>query len=403
MFERPISVLHFSNTLVRGGVEEHILTLLRGLDRRYFRLYLVCTPEVAIKLQPDLPGDVELMPLCLMQPSLIASAFRLAQIIRKHRVDILHSHLFYSSLFASPIGRLCRVPVIIETPHVRELWRRGLVKSHFVVDRLAGRFVDYYVAVSHANARYLVQQKGLPPDKITVIHNGCDLRQFDPARSVPSDLKETLGFGASDPVLVVIGRLEPQKGHRVLLEALPLIRREFPQVRLVCVGEGTLRGNLERQVCSLESEVSVRFVGYQANVADWLALADVSVLPSFYEGLPLAAIESLAAGRPMVATAVDGTPEVVVDGKTGFTVPPGDAMRLAQAICRLLSNQELRQVMGCAGREWVQERFSEERQIQRTGELYLNAWEKRRRRQKIGSRIAPVRGTRAHGETLLTK
>ena len=137
----PLSVLYFSNALARGGAEEHILTLLRGLDRARFRLHLVCTPEVAQRIRPDLPGDVDLIPLRLRQPRQIEAARRLARILRERRVDVLHSHLFYSSLFASPIGWLCRVPLIVETPHVREGWRRGWLKSRFVVDRLAGRVV----------------------------------------------------------------------------------------------------------------------------------------------------------------------------------------------------------------------------------------------------------------------
>ena len=387
MKQRPISVLYFSNELVRGGTEEHILTLLRGLDRKLFRLHLVCPPELVAKLQPDLPADVELVPLCLRKPSQIAAALRLAGILRRRRVDILHSHAFYSSLFASPIGWMCRVPVILETSHVREHWRRGWFKSpayasHFVVDRLVGHCVDRYIAVSEATARYLREQKGLPAQKIVVIRNGCDCQRFDPARLVPSGLKSSLGFGPSDPVLVVVGRLEPQKGHSVLLQALPAVRREFPTVRLVCVGEGILRGDLQQQVRALAQEDSVRFTGYQSNVADWLALADMTVLPSFYEGLPLAAIESLAAGQPVVATAVDGTPEIVLDGKTGILVPPGDQARLAEAICRLLRQPELRLRLGRAGRRWVLERFSQEQQIQGTHQLYLSLFEQRVGRAK---------------------
>jgi glycosyltransferase involved in cell wall biosynthesis len=367
------SVLYFSNSLVRGGAEEHVLTLLRGLDRTLFRPHLVCTPEVASALRPDLPRDVEVTPLRLRRPGHLGAALRLARLLRARRVDVLHSHLFYASLFASPVGRLCRVPLIVETPHVREHWRRGRLKGHFVVDRLAGRCVDRYIAVSEANARYLVGEKGLPARKVTVIHNGCDLGRFDPARRPPPGLRERLGFGPADPVLLVLGRLEPQKGQRVLLEALPAVRERFPRCRLVCAGEGALRGELEALAQSLGLDEAVRFVGFQADVGEWLALADLTVLPSFYEGLPLAAIESLAAGRAVVATAVDGTPEVVVDGRTGLTVPPGDAAALARALCRLLTDAEERLRLGRAGREWVTEHFDQRQQVVRTQDLYLAA------------------------------
>jgi len=389
MAAQTISVLHFSNALVRGGAEEHILTLLRGLDRRYFRLHLVCTPAVAEKIQPDLPPDVELIPLRLRHPKDLGAARQLDRILRERRVDILHSHLFYSSLFASPLGWLCRVPVILETPHVREQWRRGWLKSRFFVDRFAGRFVDYYIAVSDANARYLIEEKGLPPQKVVVIHNGSDLERFDPAHQPPPGLKSSLGFGATDPVLLILGRLEPQKGHRVLLEALPAVRAEFPRVRLVCVGEGGLRVELENRARQLGLTDAVRFVGYQTNVTDWLALADLTVLPSFYEGLPLVAVESLAAGRPVVATEVDGTPEVVLDGRTGLTVPPGNAERLAQAIARLLRDAELCRRFAQAGRQWVRERFSRERQVWQTQEFYLYAWQNCARAAKEETPVQP--------------
>jgi glycosyltransferase involved in cell wall biosynthesis len=358
-----ISVLYFSNSLARGGTEEHILTLLRGLDRSRFRAAFVCTPEVAEAMRRDVPEDVELTPMRLRAPRHVGAARALRLLVRAHRVDVVHSHLFYASLFASPIAKLARVPLVVETPHVRESWRQGL-KRHYVVDRVVGRCVDQYIAVSEANRRYLIEDKGLPARKIVVIHNGCDLRRFRP-------------HGRGPPPQ----RLEPQKGHRVLFDALPAIRRQFPGVRVVCVGDGALRVELERQVAALGVTDAVRFVGQQPNVADWLALADATVLPSFYEGLPLAAIESLAAGRPMVATAVDGTPEVIVDGVTGLTVPPGNADELAQAICRLLADPWLSEKLAVAGRDRVLERFGAERQIRRTEALYELALARRRARR----------------------
>jgi len=371
----PIHVLYFTNSVVRGGAEEHILTLLRKLDRKIFRPLLVCPPECAEKLRPDLPGDVHLERLQYQWPYQIGSALHLAGILRDYRVGILHSHLFGSSLVASPLGRLSGVPVILETPHLREAWRHGLIKGSYVFDRAVGKCVDHYVAVSEANARYLIEVKGLPARKVHVIHNGCDLKKYDPERRAPQGMKNSLGFAEDDPIIVALGRLEPQKGHRILLEAHARVLREVPRARLVCVGTGALAQELRDQTRRLQIEDGVRFVGYQSNVGDWLALADVSVLPSLFEGLPLVAIESLAAQRPMVATAVDGTPEVVINERTGLTVPPENAQKLADALVRLLRQPELRQRLARAGRQWVLEHFSQEQQIQKTQELYLRAWE----------------------------
>lgn len=373
MSEGPIPVMQFSNTPVRAGAEEHILTLLRGLDRKYFRLHLVCSPQVADAVRADLPPDVELLPLSYPYPSHVAAGAQLRRWIRQRDIQVLHSHLFIGSLCASPMGWTCRVPLIVETPHVRESWRRGWKANNFAMDRMAGRFVDRYIAVSYANARYLIEEKRLPKKKVRVIQNGTDLSRFNPGHTAPPGLRAELGIGAVDPVLLVAARLEPQKGHSVLLNAMPEVLREFPNARLLCLGDGVLREDLERQARQLDLEANVRFLGFRNNVADWFALCDFTVLPSFYEGLPLVAVESLAAGRPMVATAVDGTPEVIINGRTGVTVPAGDPAALAAAIGSLLRSPALRERLAEQGRTHVLERFSQERQVRETGEFYLEA------------------------------
>ena len=378
MNRRRLSIAYFTNTDVRAGVEEHILTLLRGLDRRRFRPFLICPPALIELIQADIPADVEILPLNLVEPSQFGAAWGLARFLRAKRIDVLHSHMFRSSWLASPVGWLCHVPLIVETAHGREDWRRGWLKARFVVDRAVGRFVGAYISVSRGCAEYLVNQKGLPAGKIHVIPNGCDLDRFSGSFGKSAAMRDALGLGNGQPVLVVIGRLEPQKGHAVLLESLVRIRAEFAHVHLVCVGEGSLTDSLKAQTSRLGLTEQVHFAGYQRNPEDWLAMADIAVLPSFYEGMPLVAIEALAAGRAIVATAVDGTSEVVVDGKTGLTVPPGNAAALAEAICRLLRNPAERCALGVAGRQWVLENFSENTQLRRTQELYLRLLGERR-------------------------
>lgn len=390
MIRKPVSVVHFTNSNVLGGAEQHLLTLLCGLDRHAFRLSVVCPEEVAAGLRADLPEDVELIPLALQSLRDWHSAVRFAKILHRLQADILHSHMFHSSLFASPIGWLTRVPVIIETPHISERWRHGLIKGSFVVDRFVGHFVDHYIAVSEANARYLIADKGLQASKVVVIPNSCSVGNFDPSRVAPSELKKEWNLGDEDPVLLVPARLEPQKGHDVLLDAMVSVHKEIPRAQLFLVGEGASRAALQAQVQDLKLGGTVHFTGYRRDVKDWLALADVVVLPSRWEGMPLVAIETLAAGRAIVATAVDGTPEVVVDGQCGIVVPPADPALMAAAIVRLLEDPELRRRFGRAGRRRAEEHFDSSLQVERTESLYIRALEQSARSPRMASRRRTV-------------
>ncbi len=381
-----ISVAYFMNTEVRAGVENHVLSFLRRLNRDLFRLCVIAPPRLCALYGKDLPEDVAVLPLRLAQFSDWKAMRTLVAFLHSHRIDILHSHPFYASVFASPLGRLAGVPLIVETPHVREQWRKGWIKGRFLVDRWVARCVNRFIAVSHANARYLIEVKGFDPKKMVVIHNGRNLERFQPsAFSEESRVRarRKLGFSPADPVISVLARLEPQKGHGILLDALPGIVKRFPHLKMCFVGEGALRRQLEQRVKQENMESVVRFVGYQADVLPWIGMADLVVLSSFYEGLPLVAIEALAMEKPVVATAVDGTPEVVQNGKTGLTVPPGNPIALENAINRLLGNRGLRMSLGKAGRQLVLQEFTEEMQVVRTEEFYFQALQQCRKRSGV--------------------
>jgi len=385
MNPQPISVLMFSNTPVRGGAEEHILQLLTGLDRKQFRPSLACTPELARLLGSDLPKDVQVCKLLLDGPADLRGALRLSAFLRKHRIHILHSHMFRASLFASPIGRINRVPVIVETAHVREVWRKGW-KASFLVDRVASKCVDRTIAVSNAIARYLIECKRIAKNKITVIPTAPAIATPAVKGGSAAERKCSLGVSGIDPLIVLAGRLEPQKGHWVAIESMVAVLKEFPRAQLVFLGEGSLSCQLEQLVQSKQLSANIRFAGYQRNVRDWFAAADLSILPSFYEGLPMTALESLAEGCPIVATAVDGTPEVIRNGETGILVPSGDSVQLGRAICLMLRDREFAQRTALAGQRNVLENFSIDKLIARTQEFYSRIWEHHLR--KANSRSA---------------
>ncbi|MGH9467965.1 MAG: glycosyltransferase [Terriglobales bacterium] len=371
-----LRVLHFSNSTVRGGAEEHMLTLLTGLDRSRFTLALACPAEL-VPLLPDLPEDVTVTTLVPRGPGDVRTGWRLAHWLRSQGVDVVHAHLSCASRAVAPWARLGGVGVTVETPHVRESWRRGWKRS-YVLDRAVGAFVDAYIAVSGANARHLVEEVRLPARKIRTIRNGIDVERFAPGAARP-DPRPALGITRSEVLLVCAARLEPQKGHAVLLEALgrlpPSVRGGL---RLACLGEGRLLPALRQQARQLGLDDRVVFAGYTRHMDHWLAAADIFVLPSLYEGLPLVAMEACAAGCAVVATAVDGTPEVISHGHNGLLVPPGDAGALAEAILRLARNVVLRSALGEEGRWRARREFSAERQIAATAEFYDHLYAARR-------------------------
>jgi glycosyltransferase involved in cell wall biosynthesis len=273
------------------------------------------------------------------------------------------------------------VPVILETYHGREVWRHGPLKGRFFVDRFVARWVDQIIAVSEAAARFLRENKGIPAQKITVIANGRDLHAFVPGNChTRALLRQHWGIPDNVPVVGVVGRLEAQKGHRFLIEALPQVLTEFPDVCVLLVGEGSLRPALEAQASTLGLCDRIIFAGFQHDVSVYLNTMDVVVLPSLYEGMPLAAIEAAAMAKPVVATSVDGTVEVIQHGRTGLLVPPSAPGPLARAILTLLRQPELARRYGQAARKHALHQFDLWRQVDETERLYVNTMAATKRR-----------------------
>jgi glycosyltransferase involved in cell wall biosynthesis len=366
----PIRLLFVLTSPVRGGVEEVVLGLLRGLDPAEFRLAVAAPAALLHSLAPDL-GDVAVDTLAVQAESWSrrAEVARLAAFIRRLRPDIVNPHLFRSTAVAAPLARWCGVRAVIETYHGREGWRQGVLRGRFLPDRLVSTLLDRVIAVSEAARTFLVRSKGYPAAKITVVPNGRDFSVYRP--DIARDrVRKEFELDRTVPLVGVVGRLEAQKGHAYLFEAWPAVLREFPDARLLVVGEGALREPLQQRARELGIAASVIFTGFRADVPRLLDAVDVVTLPSLYEGMPLTAIEASAMARPVVATVVDGTPEVVRDGRTGRLVPPADPPALGRALLAMLRDPAGARRMGQAGREYVLERFDLDRHIAATARVY---------------------------------
>lgn len=365
------SVLYFTNSTLWGGVEEHICGLLRHLSRSLFRTHLVCDPSIYERFRSAIPGDVDVTPLAFSNPTHVAAAMRFGRMLSRGQFQIVHSHMFWSSLFASPIAWAFRVPIIIETLHGTEAWRKGW-KANRIVDRATTRFISKYVAVCKSDAGFLINKKHVPANKIAIIHNGVDIQRFAVPQSTRNEIRHALGFTDADLVLIMVARLHPGKGHRVLLDAMRQLLHFHPNLKLICLGEGEGEPEL-RDFCERFGLAHcVRLVGHQQNAAEWFAAGDINVLPSFYEGLPLTILEAMASGLPTVATNVGGIPDAIEDGVSGLLVPPGDPLRLAEVLSTLLGDVAARVRIGRAARTRVLRKFDFEQQLRGTENMYLD-------------------------------
>jgi glycosyltransferase involved in cell wall biosynthesis len=294
----------------------------------------------------------------------VRGAVGLARLLRNAQVDLLHTHtLAAANALGRAAARLARIPVVSHL-HIENTFRTATRPVLRAADNLTARRCAALVAVSE-DTRRAYERQGYPR-RIEVVYNGVDL---DGSR--PGGLRAELGIPDAAPLIGEIGRLCDVKGQRELIEALA----QLPDARVVLVGADLERGGAYQDELEREAERRgvadrVVFAGRRDDARELLADVDVFALPSWTEGLPLVVLEAMAQGKPVVATPVGGTPEVVVDGETGLLVPPRDPPALAAALRRLLDDDTLRARMGEAGYRRVAERFSADAMTRRMLEVY---------------------------------
>jgi glycosyltransferase involved in cell wall biosynthesis len=298
---------------------------------------------------------VEILPL--RRTFQLAAAWRLARLLRARRADVLHTHtLAAANVLARLAGRAARVPVVSHL-HIENHFRRATRWLLARLDNATARLAARLVAVSEDTKR-AYERQGYPRGRIEVVYNGVDL----PANG---------GYRRNDPARIgEVARLCDVKGQRELLRAVA----RLPEARLVLAGRdleqgGAFQDELERESERLGIRERVEF-GFHDDVPALLETLDVVALPSWTEGLPLVLLEAMARGRPVVATPVGGTPELVLDGETGLLVPPRDPEALAAALRRLLEDPDLARRLGEAGRARVAERFTAAAQARRILAIY---------------------------------
>jgi glycosyltransferase involved in cell wall biosynthesis len=292
---------------------------------------------------------------------------RLYRLLRQERPIILHAWMIHANVLGRALGRLAGVAIIITS-------RRNVSiggKRREAINRVTAGLGDRAIAVCELARQVEIEQTKVLPEKVVTIYNGVEADMFSQV-APQSAVQARSAFGIPTDVLLVgsVGRFRLQKGFVDLLVAMRQVDEHVSGTRLLLVGDGDLQDDLEAKTLSLGLDKVVTFAGMRSDVPKILKALDVFVLPSWWEGMPNAVLEAMAAGLPVVATAVGGTPEVVVDGVTGLLVPPHDPDSLAQAIVRLLGDPDLRRRMGQAGQDRVGQQFSVEKMVEQTQTLY---------------------------------
>jgi glycosyltransferase involved in cell wall biosynthesis len=349
-------VLHVITRLVAGGAQHNTLLTAAHLDRGRYEVTLASGPTGGSEgsLEREIPGGVAFVrvPDLLRDPHPVRDARalgHLAALMRRGRYHIVHTHTTKAGLLGRIAARLAGAPVVVHTPHGHAFHGYlGAAGSAALVrvERGLARWTDRIVCLTEAERAEHVRLRIGPPELFEVIHSGVDVGHFAAARVSPEAKRRALGLPPDGPLVGCVARLVPVKGVQYLLEAVPAIRAAVPGATVVFVGDGPLRGALERAAAGRALDGAAVFLGLRRDVEEILPLCEVVVLPSLNEGMGRAAVEALASGRPVVGSRVSGIQDVVRDGETGLLVPPADPAALARAVVRCLVDPALRRALG---------------------------------------------------------
>jgi glycosyltransferase involved in cell wall biosynthesis len=289
---------------------------------------------------------------------------RLARVLRRERIDVLHTHQFSANLWGTTTGKLAGVPVVLAHEHT---WSyEGNPLRRFLDRELVSRAADRFVAVSREDQRRMIEVERVNPARTLFIPIGIT----SSSRPTAHDVRRELGIAIEAPVIGMVGNLRRQKAHHVLIRATAQLLSQWPDIQVLLVGGGPERAGLERLVGALGLENTVRFLGHRADVPDVLSAMNVAVCCSDFEGSPLAILEYMEAALPVVSTAVGGIPDLIEQNVHGLLVPARDPDALARAVAELLSDPQRARTMGARGRERRRAQFNLETMIHRLEDLY---------------------------------
>jgi len=361
--------------MIQGGAQKVVLDLIEGLDPDAYDVTLVHgsfdEDEGTLLPRADQLGVRRVCIPALRRPVSpwhdVVAVWRLYRFFRAERFHLVHVHTSKAGLLGALAARLAKMYGVVYSPHGHIFYRAAAIRGvsensvklvfFYWLRRLAERLAHRVIALTAEDKAEQVALGLAPAAKYVVISNGVDPSRFSSVGDC-SRLRRRLGLGNAFPVIGTVGRLSGEKGQEHLVDALPKILEHFPQAKLLLVGDGPAREALTARVAQSGLEDHVVFCGMRGDVPQLLSIMDVFVLPSLYEAQGIATVEAMAAGVPVVATAVGGVPGIVEDGRNGLLVPPCHAGALSAAVLTIARNPEYADALAGRARQTVQDRLT---------------------------------------------
>lgn len=345
-------VVHIIDRLPPDGAERLLCELLRYRSEE-FRYRVLCLVEGGEFEQIIRAMGVPIDILGKKPGVDLAMLFRLWRWLRREQPTIVHTHLFTADTWGRIAAKLALVPGIFSTVHSVNAWQG---RAHRWVDRALALVTTKLIACTQQVAEKLVLVDGIAEGKVVALANAVDLERFQ--NVTPINLQAQFGIPADIPVVAVLGRLEPVKGQAYLLTCLRQLRERNVSVCCLFIGDGPDKEALQQQVTALALDDSVFFAGFRRDVPQVLAAIDVLVIPSQWEGLPMALLEAMALARVVVAHDVGGIADVLRDGQDGFVVPAENPSALVNALEKVIVDAPLRHDMGLSARQRIEDKYS---------------------------------------------
>jgi len=375
---RPIRVLHLLVTTSPGGGPKHVFDLVRHLSGDEFEV-VVAAPRDGIFFERfrDLGVTIVELPLSRLGARHLPLAARL---VRKHGIDVVHTHGKGPGLYGRVAARWLGVPAVhtFHGIHYGSYSRTGR-QLYLALERRLSRMTNAIINVSASQEAEGLALRLFAPGQSVVVVNGIDLDEMDRDIRESTVRRETLGLHPDDFLIGCVSRWDPVKRFEILLQAVRRLASRLPRLALLLVGGGGEENRIRRLVADTGLQDRVIFPGFLSNPTRVYGILDLYVATSLKEGLPLAPLEAMAAGLAIVATDVPGHRDVVVRGETGILVPAEDSGALAEAIASLAVDPARRRKMGEAGRQRVLEHFAVSSMVEKTAEVYRRAFDRGRR------------------------